>query len=290
MKKFLILAIKRAIGSYRVERLLEEIEKRGHRVDLICSSDSRILTDGVYVKNEKVDLNEYDFIYSIGNDDKHQYISTLAKYNSKARVWPDDLLMTDKFVGGVFLDSIDVPTPKTAILIDKKRETIEKNADEVGGFPCVIKKVTGSEGIYVSLVNSIEEVYDFLKQLPHPSVTGRKNIIFQKYIEESRGADFRVYCVGSEILGAIKRVSQGDDFRANISLGGRAEPVKIENEMEEYSKAIINTGNFLLVGIDFIKSDDGYLVVEINDSADFKGFEKATGIDVAGKIVDEFLK
>ncbi len=289
MKKFLILVIERAIKSYRVERLIEEIEKRGHEVDLLCSSHANILISGVYSK-KKIDLDNYDFIYSIGNDDKHQYITTLAGYNSDAKIWPDDLSLNDKFVEGVFLSSINVPTPRTALLTNKKEESIERATKEVGGFPCVIKKVTGSEGKYVGLVNSSKEAFGFLKKLPHPSVTGKKNIIFQQYIKEAKGSDFRVYCVGNEILGAIKRTSQSDDFRANISLGGQAEQVEVNEDMEKYSRKIIKDGRFLLVGIDFIKSNEGYLVIEINNSADFKGFEKATGINVAGKIIDKFLE
>ncbi len=290
MRKFLILVIEAAINSPRVRRLVEEIEKRNHKVDLLCSSYAKILTNKVYFDGKAVDFSKYDFIYSIGNDEKHQYISVLVGYNYKTKIWPDDLLINDKFIEGVFLNSIKVPTPKTILLTKKREERIRDTVKEVGGFPCVAKKVTGSEGKYVSLINSVEECHSFINQLPHPSIIGKKNVILQEYIRESKGTDFRVYCVGTEILGAIKRKSQNGDFRANVSLGGQAEKVKLSDEMIGYSNEIIKNNKFLLVGIDFIKSNRGYLVVELNNSADFKGFEKATGIDVAGKIVEEFLK
>jgi len=290
MKKILVLVIKRALDSYRVNRIIEEAKKLDCQVDLLCSSKAKILADGIYSNDIKINFNDYGLVYSIGNDEKHQYILTLANYNSSVRIWPDDLLMNDKFVEGIFLSSIDVPIPKTALLLNMKETTIKKTAGEVGGYPCVIKKVTGSEGKYVFLANSDEEVLSFLENLPHPSIVGRKNIIFQEYIKESKGSDFRVFCVGNEILGAIKRTSQNDDFRANISLGGKAEQMQVTKGMRNYSEKIIRGGKFLFLGIDFIKSNEGYRVIELNDSADFSGFEKATGINVAGKIIDKFLE
>ena len=44
-----------------------------------------------------------------------------------------------------------------------------------------------------------------------------------------------------------------------------------------------------LAGIDFIKSREGYQVLEINVSPQFKGFEKASGINVAQKVLQNLL-
>jgi RimK family alpha-L-glutamate ligase len=290
MKNFLLVVIKQSLDSYRVRRLKEEIEKRGHRVHFLCSSEAMIFSDKIYYKDKEIRGNDYDFIYSIGNDEKNKYILYFFKNNSKAKIWPDDLDLDDKFNEGVFLSSLGVATPKTILMNNKNNENIERLSIEIGGFPFVIKKVSGSEGKYVSLVKSKEDVLNFIKKLPHPSITGKKNIIFQEYLKNSKGTDFRVFCVGDKILGAIKRTSQNGDFRANISLGGKAEKFDLNPEMLDYSEKIIKNGKFLLVGIDFIKNNDKYLVIEINNSANFEGFEKSTGIDVAGKIVDEFLK
>jgi len=290
MKNFLLVVIKQSIDSHRVKRLIEEIKKRNHNVELLCSSEAVIFTDEIQYKNKKIKANDYDFIYSIGNDEKNKYILYFFKNNSKARICPSNFNLDDKFNEGIFLSAIQVPTPKTILLNNQKIETIKNVSSKMEGFPLIIKKVSGSEGKYVSLVNSSEETLNFLEKLPHPSISGKKNIIFQEYIKKSKGTDFRVFCVGKEILGVIKRTSRNGDFRANISLGGRAEKFDLNPAMKKYSKKIIESRNFLLVGIDFIKNNNNYLVIEINNSANFQSFEKTTGINVAGKIVDEFLK
>lgn len=288
----LIIVEKSEEKQYRTLRILEEAEKIGCQVDLINSNEMRFLTNKVFIGSAEIDFSQYDAIYSIGNSDRHHYFIMLASVRTNARIWPSDkhLLMNDKFFEGIFLDNLGIRTPKTILLTSKDEEEINELVQEIGGFPCVVKKVTGSEGRYVCLVHSFDEIYKFLERLPHPSISGKKGILLQEYIEESKGTDFRTYCVDDEILGAIKRTSQSDDFRANVSLGGIAEKVELTDEMKEFSEKIMKKGEFLFAGIDFIMSDEGLVAIEINTSADFKGFEKASGINVAEKIIKKFLE
>ncbi len=292
MKKMLVIVEKTEVQKYRTKRIQEEAEKRGCEVDLVVSNNITFFANRVVNAGREIDFSEYDAIYSIGNGDRHHYLLLFASLRCEAKIWPstEHFWMNDKFFEGMFFESLDIRFPKTILLTSQKKESVDKVAEELGGYPCIIKKVTGSEGIYVGLVHSHDEVCAFLEKLPHPSITGKKSIILQQYIAESRGTDFRVYCVGKEILGAIKRTSASDDFRANVSLGGKAESVELSDDMIKFSKKIMQKGNLLFAGIDYIMSDDGLMVVEVNTSADFRGFELATGINVAGKIIDQFLK
>lgn len=111
----------------------------------------------------------------------------------------------------------------------------------------------------------------------------------QEFIKESAGSDFRALCLNGEVLGMIRRTSQDGNFKANISLGGKAEIVELDRDVKKMAEKIIKEGKIFYAGIDFIKSDRGYLAIEINTSAQFKGFEGATGINVAGKIAKELL-
>jgi len=290
--KILIIVERSEVNSYRTKRVLKEIKLRKVEVEIIISNEVVFFTDKIFSNNKEVDLDLYKAVYSIGNGTINHYLINFCFQKNGMKIWPsqEHLNMSDKFFEGIFLSMWQIKTPKTVILPNINKEKINNLAEKVGGFPCIIKKVTGSEGRYVGLIKSYQEAIDFLKKFPHPSVLGKKNVILQEYIEESRGSDFRVYCVGNEILGAIRRTAQNNDFRANISLGGTAEQVEISDEMIEYSKKIMKEGKLLFAGIDFIKSNRGFLVLEINTSADFQGFEKATGINVAGKIIDKFLE
>jgi RimK family alpha-L-glutamate ligase len=287
-RKILLIAEKGEMERYRTKRIIEEAEKAGCVIDLICSNETSILVSEAIFEGKAIDFKSYDVVYSLGNTFYHHYLLLLAE-SFGVFTWPNakHLNLSDKFAEGIFFQSINIPIPRTILLSSKDEIRISKLVEKVGGFPCVLKKVTGSEGRYVDLANSSREVLDFVGRMPQ-GITGKKNILIQEYIAESKGTDFRVYCVGNEILGAIKRQSE-KDFRANISLGGTAQKIELEEPLIEYSKKIMEKGELEFAGIDFIKSNKGYLAIEINTSADFQGFEKVTGVNVAGKIIDKLI-
>lgn len=207
-------------------------------------------------------------------------------------IWPniEVINFSDKFLTGNFLCSIGVKTPET-FLITHDNQVLRRGIDFVGGFPCVIKKTFGSGGYSVAIVDSIDRIKEIIKNIysnkssKEISPFFRASFILQKYIKDSKGEDFRVLCLDGEILGGIKRSSQNGDFRANIALGGRAEIFQVSEKLSSICKKILKKGNIFYAGIDFIKSGDEWIAIEINTSAQFQGFEEATGINVAEKIV-----
>ena len=210
-------------------------------------------------------------------------------------IWPSSkaVQLSDKFHANAFFSTIGISTPKTLLLNTAKEEKIGPLAEYVGGFPVVIKNCKGSMGATVGIAKSAQEVLDFVNTsfLKKNVVPFKKtSFILQEFIEESAGADFRVLCLDGEILGGIKRTAKDGDFRANVSLGGKADIIDVDPEMAEMAQRIMKEGNIFYAGIDFIKSEQGYLALEINTSSQFKGFEAATGINVAGKIIDALLK
>jgi ribosomal protein S6--L-glutamate ligase len=73
-------------------------------------------------------------------------------------------------------------------------------------------------------------------------------------------------------------------------LGGEVKEISEIREIREMSEKIMRKSKLFMVGIDFIKSNEGYQVLEINTSPQFKGFEQATGEDVAGNIVNRLVQ
>ncbi len=287
-------------NDLRYERLREEIKNKNFDTELIfCSSYDLVLSsDGVYLNKEKIEFGKNDACWFLSNATMNFF--AINKINSLKKVkvmWPNikALNFADKFLTSVFFSRIEIPTPKTTLLRFKNEEELSELVDFLGGYPLVMKKNVGSVGRDVRIVRSNQDVVSFIKEV-HQRLERKVNhssrigFILQEFIEESAGTDFRVLVLNGKILGGIKRTAQNGDFKANVSLGGKAEIVEVDKQMKKMAKKIMKKGNIFYAGIDFIKSDRGYLALEINTSAQFKGFEAATGINVAGKIVEALLK
>ncbi len=284
--------------SKRLERFSEELEKRGVDFEMISSYNVIITNSGLFYQEKELAFNKGDIVWFVANPMVNHYLAEYLANKSGDKlkmIWPSAqaVQLSDKFHVNAFFSTIGIPTPRTLLLNTAKEEKIEFLADYIGGFPVVIKNCKGSMGATVGIANTSQEVLNFVENsFKKKNVVPFKktSFILQEFIKESAGADYRVLCLDGEILGGIKRTAENGDFRANVSLGGKAEIVEVDAEIAKMAKKIMREGNIFYAGIDFIKSNRGYLALEINTSSQFKGFEKATGINVAGKIIEALLK
>ena len=155
----------------------------------------------------------------------------------------------------------------------------------VGGAPLVVKLLEGTQGIGVILAETrkaAEAVIEAFRGL-------KVNILVQEYIKEAGGADLRCFVVGDRVIGAIKRQAAPGEFRSNLHRGGTAEKVKLTPEERTTAVRAAKAMGLNVAGVDVIRSNHGPVVIEVNSSPGLEGIERATGIDIAGKIV-EFIE
>ena len=161
-------------------------------------------------------------------------------------------------------------------------QDIDGLIETVGGAPLVIKLLEGTQGIGVVLA----ETYQAAKSVIEAFRGLDANILVQEYIKEAGGADLRCFVVGGEVIAAMKRQGAKGEFRSNLHRGGNAE--KIELSDAEKSTAIKAAGAMGLnvAGVDLLRSNHGPVVMEVNSSPGLEGIEKATKVNVAGKIIE----
>ncbi|MDD2399896.1 MAG: hypothetical protein PHR75_04750 [Sulfurovum sp.] len=109
-------------------------------------------------------------------------------------------------------------------------------------------------------------------------------------MEEAGGADIRAIVIDGEVVGAMKRQGAEGDFRSNLHQGGSATLYKLSRKEKATAIAAAKAMGLGVCGVDMIPSKRGPLVMEINSSPGLEGIEKATGIDIAGKIMDYIQK
>ena len=152
------------------------------------------------------------------------------------------------------------------------------------GYPLVAKKSYGSFGEGVRLVRSREELVAVEKEwlyLPH---------LYQRFVEECAGCDFRVMVIGGKAIAAMRRVAKKGEFRSNIELGGVGEKVELSKELAVVAEKCAAALRLDYCGVDLLRTKDGYAVCEVNSNAFFEGLEAATGIDIAAAYADYIVK
>ncbi|MDJ0582059.1 30S ribosomal protein S6--L-glutamate ligase [Crocosphaera sp.] len=163
-------------------------------------------------------------------------------------------------------------------------EDIDGLLEFVGGVPVVIKLLEGTQGIGVVLAetrNAAKSVIEAFRQLD-------ANILVQEFIQEAVGVDLRCFVVGSTVVAAMKRQGAEGDFRANLHQGGKADMVELTPEEQKIAVKAAKSMGLNVAGVDMLRSNHGPVVIEVNSSPGLEGIEKASGIDVAKKII-EFL-
>ena len=113
-----------------------------------------------------------------------------------------------------------------------------------------------------------------------------KSVLIQEYIAESHGKDIRALVVGDRVVAAMRRRARGREFRSNYHLNGTVEKVELPPEFEVQACRAARVLGLNVAGVDLLESEQGPLVLEVNSSPGLEGIEKASGVNVAGEIID----
>ncbi len=191
----------------------------------------------------------------------------------------------DKILTSEALVKNGVPTP-TTIVAPKTFENIPfrdygflEKAEKILGYPMVIKEANGSFGAQVYLAQDRKQAEEIIEKI------GYKPFIMQRFIAESYGKDIRVNIVGGKVVCAMLR-SNPNDFRSNISGGGKGENITLTKEQEEIALQACKAVKAEFCGVDLLFSKDGPLVCEVNSNPQFRSTLDATGVDLAEYIIE----
>lgn len=154
--------------------------------------------------------------------------------------------------------------------------------DRVGGTPVIIKLLEGTQGVGVVLAETrkaAESVIGAFRQLD-------ANILVQEFIKEAGGDDLRAIVIGGKVVAAMERHAAPGEFRANLHQGGSAEQARLTPKERRTALTAAKALGLSVAGVDMLRSNRGPLVLEVNSSPGLEGVEKATGVDVAGAIIE----
>ncbi len=272
---------------YSHQRLKEVAEARGHELDIIntlrCYMNIASRRPAIYYNDEK--LPAYDAVIPrIGASVTFYGLAVLRQFEMMG-VYPLNESVAigrsrDKLRSLQILSREGIGLPVTTFAYDPKHT--EEVIKLSGGAPLVIKLLEGTQGVGVVLADSVRSAKSVIEAFRGANV----NILVQEFIKEAGGMDIRTLVVGGKVIAAMKRQGAEDEFRSNLHRGGSAEPIKISPEERSTAVRAARAMGLNVCGVDLLRANHGAVVMEVNSSPGLEGVEKATGIDVAGKIIE----
>ena len=282
-----IVMLARNANLYSHRRLVEAAEQRGHQIDVVDTLRvyMNITSHRPEVRYKGETLKGYDAVLPrIGASVTTYGLAVLRQFEMMG-VWPLNESVAinrsrDKLRCLQLLARAGVGLPVTAYAHSSKL------ADDIieiaGGAPVVVKLLEGTQGIGVVLGETHNSAKSVIEAFRGVNV----NIMVQEFIKEAGGADIRALVVGEKVVAAMKRQGAEGDFRSNLHRGGSASVIRITPEERAMVTRAARTMGLNVCGVDLLRSNHGPVIMEINSSPGLEGIEKATGLDVAGQIID----
>ena len=274
---------------YSTRRLVEAARERGHSARVLdpLRCYMRIATSGFDMHYKGKPISGYQAVLPrIGASITRYGTAVLRQFELMGSYTPNSAeaiaRARDKLRTHQMLVAKGIDMPAT-VFGDNPDDTFDL-LSMLGEPPHVIKLNESSQGAGVILTekpSASRSVVEALRGL-------YANFLVQEFIAEAAGADLRCFVVGDRVVAAMRRQAPKGDFRSNLHRGGSAEAVEASaDEVRVAVRAAAELG-LGVAGVDLIRSARGPLVLEVNSSPGLEGIEAATGVDIAGKII-EFL-
>jgi ribosomal protein S6--L-glutamate ligase len=281
-----IAILSRGPSLYSTRRLVEAAQQRGHEVQVLDTLrfDIRVSRGNPELFHDGQPVTGLDAVIPRIGASITQFGLAVVRQFEMLNVFclNDSLAIAasrDKLRCLQVLSRKNVGMPVT--VYTRQPEHVKDCIGRVGGVPVVVKLLEGTQGVGVVLAEtnaaaeSVIEAFHGLEQ----------NILIQEFIKEAKGGDYRAFVVGKRVVAAMKRQAVKGEFRSNLHRGGTAAAVELPADYVRTALAATRALGLRVAGVDMIESGDGPMVMEVNSSPGLEGIEKATGIDVAKKIV-----
>jgi len=190
----------------------------------------------------------------------------------------------DKFYTSALLAQTGLPTPETVVC--------EQSEDAIAAFRAmgdvIVKPLFGSMGLGMVRVADEETAWRVFRALD-----AIRGVYYLQRTIDHGGRDIRAFVIGGRVLAAIERrpPDRGPGWRTNYSRGGHAAPVSLCAEWAELAVRAAGVVGADYAGVDLLPARDGTIyALEVNGIPGWQGLQGATGVDVAGAVVEHLLR
>ena len=282
-----IAILSRSEKLYSTSRLVEEAKNKGHEVRILnplyCYMNISHEKPLVFSKGEP--LPHFDAVIPrIGASITFYGTAILRQFEMMGIFTLNDSVSInrsrDKLRALQIMSRKGIPMPNTGFSHSTKRT--KDLIDLVGGAPLILKLLQGTQGKGVVLAETKKAAESVIGAFQNLDA----HFLVQEFIKDAGGADIRAFVIGDKVASAIKRQGQEGEFRSNLHLGGTAVKAKISSDERKMAVAATKAMGLKVAGVDFVRSEKGPLILEVNSSPGLEGIEKFSEKNIAGQIIE----
>jgi len=187
----------------------------------------------------------------------------------------------DKWLFFVRCKKHKIPVPKT-ILLSENIATAKRELKKMNCWPAILKRIEGTCGEYVDKAENLKQAEKIISKFWK---RGREKlpIIAQELIHSP---SYRVTLIGDEIVQTAIKENKG--WKSTGVYEKKFKKFKIDKNLDNILKKIKKISGIKICGIDLLKKEKQWVVLEINAQPAFDFFEDERE-KIIGKVLD-FLK
>ena len=281
-----LLLLSRNATLYSTSRLVLAARARGHEVQVIDPLDLRIVISrgrpSVFLGDRAVPRTDL-VLPRIGASITNYGLAVVRQFDLMGVPVLNTALAIarsrDKLRAMQLLTKRNIDVPVTVCA--RTPDSIDLALSHVGGPPCIVKLQQGAQGIGTMIAETPQAVTSLLETLWAMG----QDIVLQQYIAEAKGRDLRAIVVGGRVVAAMRRQARAGEFRSNLHRGGLGVSATLDERCRRAAIAATRVMGLEVAGVDMLETREGPKILEINSSPGLEGIERASGLDVAGAVI-----
>ncbi|MFH1585423.1 MAG: ATP-grasp domain-containing protein [archaeon] len=188
----------------------------------------------------------------------------------------------DKWIFFLKCKEHKIPVPETRLL-SENINLARKELKDIDKWPVILKRTEGTMGEFVEKAWNLKEALFFIKKF-WKNRNEKLPIVVQEFVPSYC---YRVLTLGDDVIQTS--IKKGHGWKCTGVYEKRNSRFKVDYELEEILKKIRNVFGMKICGVDLVKKDDHWLVLEINSSPAFDFIKSERGL-IINKVLDFLIE
>lgn len=149
-------------------------------------------------------------------------------------------------------------------------------------FPLISKPIHGRKGVDVKIIETLQDSLEHINEFYSQDQFLDEPLFLQEFVEFVK--EYRAFVIGGKCIGLAEKIPQDGSYVLNAAQGGTFKAIEDTKTTDFIEDNVSGEG---ILGVDVAIDTNGKPhIIEANRAPLWDEFEKATGINVAQRVID----